>query len=50
MSNSRRWREFSTWWRGVFAKDYEDKTDLMIAINKKIEEIKKGTDRDKKNK
>ena len=41
MSNSRRWREFITWWRELDDTDYGDLYALIEAINKKIDEIQK---------
>ena len=40
MSNSRRWREFITWWNNLDYKGHFDKKELIEAIEKKIEEIK----------
>ena len=41
MSNSRRWREFITWWQELDDTDYPDQYALIEAINKKIGEIKR---------
>lgn len=44
MSNSRRWREFISWWNTVSLEEYlyNDTKVLIHAINKKIDEIKRN--------
>ena len=39
MSNSRRWKEFITWWRALDDTDYPDQYALIKAINDKIDKI-----------
>jgi len=41
MSNSRRWKEFISWWRSVDSWEWKDVTILREEINNKIDEIQR---------
>ncbi len=42
MSNSRRWRQFISWYRTIDPDSFDNPKELMQEIDKKITEIKAG--------